>query len=179
MNVCAPGGTLPFRPQPQNVDLHRDFDLAFRDAYHRGRPNGMPFMYQPHHAGLCTGVPKAVDAMSELAASTFSGDAAFESYVHKCGLHACHARLQWPDDYSWYQGPKKRLPGTPAFRFDPSNSYHWRWVAIPGTEAGENDWAEGTYHGVAARIAPLPPSDPTIEQFQKHQDVLLYLVNSA
>ncbi|KAK9826313.1 hypothetical protein WJX74_008045 [Apatococcus lobatus] len=177
--ALRPGGSLPFQPQSQNVDLHRDFDLAFRDAYHRSRANGTPFTYQPQQAGLCTGVPKAVDAISELADSKFSGNPAFESYVQTCGLHSCHARIQWPDDYQWYQGPRRRIPGTPAFRFNPSNPYHWNWTAVPGTEAGENDWAEGTYHGVAARTAPLPPSDPTIEQFQKYQDVILYLVDSC
>ena len=69
--------------------------------------------------------------------------------------------------------------GTPAFRFNPKDPYHWRWTAIPGTAAGPDDWVDGTYHGVAARRAPLPPSDPTIEQFQAHQDVILYLVDAC
>ena len=35
--AIKPNSILPYAPQPLNVDLHRDFDLAFRDAYHRGR----------------------------------------------------------------------------------------------------------------------------------------------
>ena len=146
---------------------------------HLYRANGVAFAYQPHHAGLCTGVPRAIDSIAEVAQSNFSGQADFETYVQTCGLHGCHARVQWPDDYGWFQGPRQRIPGTPAFRLDTCNPYHWRWIAVPGTEAGPNAWAEGTYHAVAARTPPLAPSDPTIEQFQKHQDVILYLVDSS
>ena len=175
-----PGGTLPYSPQPLDINPHQDFDLAFRDAYHHGRANGVPFSYQPHQAGLCLGVLKAMESLTAAAWGSDSAEQApMESYVQRYDLHGCHARVQWPDDYQWFQGERKRIPGTPAFRFDPSSPYHWKWVAIPGTEAGEADWVDGTYHAVAARRAPLPPSDPTIEQFQKHQDVILYLVDSC
>ncbi len=178
--ALKPGGTLPYRPQPLNRDIHQDFDLAFRDAYHQGRANGVPFSYQFHYAGLCLGVLKAAESLSAAAwAQPAAGQAPAESYVQEYDLHSCHARVQWPDDYQWFQGKRRRIPGTPAFKLDRSNPYHWKWALIPGTEAGPDDWVDGTYHGVAARKAPLPPSDPTIEQFQKHQKVILHLVDAC
>ena len=70
-----------------------------------------PFAYQHSFAGLCTGVAKAVTAIAEGAKENLPGHADLTTYVHSCGLHGCHARIQWPNDYGWFQGARKRIPG--------------------------------------------------------------------
>lgn len=70
---------------------------------------------------------------------------------------------------------KQRIPCTPIYALNTSDSSHWFWEAIPGSEAGPHEFVLGSMHHVAMRVG-YAPSDPTIEQFDPEDAPKLYLV---
>lgn len=59
-----------------------------------------------------------------------------------------------------------RVLGSPMFTLDASDPQHWAWCAVPGSEAPPCALVAGALHQVATYAdVTIPPSDPTIEQF--------------
>jgi hypothetical protein len=60
----------------------------------------------------------------------------------------------------------RRVVGSPVFQLDASDPLHWVWSAVPGSNAVKGNVCIGGLHQVAVfSDVTLPPSDPTIEQF--------------
>jgi hypothetical protein len=72
----------------------------------------------------------------------------------------------------------RRTAGVPVFAVDRSDPGHWRWVPVPGSEAGDDDLVGGSSHQIAMRRGACP-SDPTIEQFDPAIEWRLYVVERA
>lgn len=134
------------------------FDLAFRQ--YETRRTG-PFQHQPHLIGTCGAVAGPAGSLVRYRLTNAMAHE-FATQHDMCAVVA----LVHPAPRGSSILQKMRVAGSPEFRLDTTDPLHWKWHAVPGSEAVEGTMASGGMHQVAVYSdVTIPPSDPTIEQF--------------
>ena len=154
---------------------HTGFDLAFRKSEtgregHSGR-HGV-FAYSAQLVGTCglIGGPGG-SASAERIKAALPNWSVYAASVHLEGVVA----VVTPKHPGSSPVTRARTIGSLAYSLDTSDTKHWCWVAVEGSEAAAGEHITGSEHHVATRDGAAP-SDPTIEQFDPAKETfMLYL----